>query len=172
MKKITLLLILLFMLSCGTADASPTMAVISTYSSSSWLPPDINKKACAVVDSYLANHYFAVVFDSSKVQDKNDMAKQLAQIEGSNVVLIKLTAFYDPPFTTTRIASDVKEADTMATVLMDYSVYLATTDRCITGRIVQRSIFPDTNLPLETAYSQAVSQALPKLSDALAAILK
>lgn len=172
MKKIALLLILLLSLISSTAAASSNMAVISTYSSSSWLPAEVNKKACTVVDSYLADQYFAVVFDSSKVQDKTELAKHLAQTEGSNVVFIQLTAFYDPPFTTTHIASDAKQTDTVATVLMDYSVYLATSGRCVTGRIVQRSIYHDAIIPLETAYPQAVNQSLPKLNETLTSILK
>lgn len=171
MRKISFLLILLLLLACSTAAASPKMAVISTYSSSSWLPTDINKKACAVVDDYLADHYFAAIFNSSKVQDKKDLAQHIAKTEDSNVVLIQLTAFYDPPYTRTHIISGVKTSDTVATVLMDYSVCLASSDRCITGRIVQRAVYNDAAVPLETAYKEAVRQSLPKLNETLSGII-
>lgn len=113
-----------------------------------------------------------MLLDSSKVQNKNDLAKYLSKIEGSNVVLIQLTAYYDPPFTSTSVASDVKVTDTVTTILIDYSVYLASTDHCVTGRIIQRSIHPDAKIPLEKAYSQAISHALPKLNEKLTGILK
>lgn len=60
MKKVVLSLVLLFMFMCGSASAYPSMAVLSTYSSSSWLPEDINIKACTVVDNYLADKYCAI----------------------------------------------------------------------------------------------------------------
>ncbi|MGI6093234.1 MAG: hypothetical protein GX348_10920 [Veillonellaceae bacterium] len=164
MTRILLLLLLALFLIGQCASASPNLAVISTYSSATWLPADVNKNTCKMVDDYLADRYFAVVFDGSKTVNRKELAKKIGQLDGGCVVLIELQCFYDPPYTKARLASDIKPTDTVATVLMNYSVYMPSQDKWLDDRIVQRTVFRDTVVPLERACQEAVRQALPKLT--------
>lgn len=76
MTRILLLLLLALFLIGQCASASPNLAVISTYSSATWLPADVNKNTCKMVDDYLADRYFAVVFDGSKTVNRKELAKK------------------------------------------------------------------------------------------------
>ncbi|MPM57405.1 hypothetical protein SDC9_104227 [bioreactor metagenome] len=170
-RMVSFVLITLFLI-CSSAIASPKMAVISTYSSASWLPADVSKSTCKMVDDFLADQYFAIVFDGTKTEDRRELARKVSQADGDCTVLIELRCFYDPPYTKARLASDIKPTDTVATVLMDYSVYVALQDKWIDGRIVQRSVFRDTNVPLDIACQEAVQQSLPKLTVKLDSLTK
>lgn len=165
-RKVAIILIGLILIA-SSAFASPALSVISTYSSSSWLPGDINIATCKMVDDYLADYYFAVVFDGEKAQNRKDLGRKISQADGSYVVSVELRSFYDPPYTKARLASDIKPTDTVATLLMDYSLYNAVSDQWVTGRIIQRSVFRDAAVPLDTACYEVVKQAIPKLSDQL-----
>lgn len=171
-RNLAFLLTLSLLFICSTVNAAPAISVISTYSSSTWLPSDVNTTTCKLVDDYLANRYFAVIFDGTKAGDRSELAKKIGQTEGDYAIIVNLTSFYDPPNTTAHLASDVKPSDTVATILLDYSIYLASSDKWITDRIVQRSVFQDTTVPLEKACQEAVKQSLPKLADKLDCVIK
>lgn len=170
-RVITIILITLIIIS-GNVLATPKLSVISTASSALWFPAELNKKTCKIVDDYLADHYFAVVFDGTKTENRKDLAKKIGQAEDGYVIFIDLRNFYDPPYTKARLASDIKSGDTVATILIDYSLYIAPSDKWVTGRVVQRSIFRDSAVPVETACPAAIKQALPKLTEQLDALLK
>lgn len=164
MTRIVSLVVIAILLISSSVLASPKMAVISTYSSASWLPAEVNKTTCKIVDDYLADRYFAVVFDGTKTENRKELARRVGQAEGACAVIIELRCFYDPPYTKARLASDIKPTDTVATVLMDYSVFVASQDRWIDGRIVQRSVFRDTAIPIDIACQEAVRQSFPALT--------
>lgn len=171
MIRILLFILLALFLIGQCASASPKMAVISTYSSASWLPAEVNKDTCKMVDDYLADRYFAIVFDGTKTENRKELAKKISKSEGNATVIIELRCFYDPPYTKARLASDITPTDTVATALMDYSVYVAPQDRWLDGRIVHRSVFRDTAVPLDIACQEAVKQALPQLTLKLDSLL-
>lgn len=110
-KKIGILLLVFLLLQYSYAVAAPKTVMISTSSSSSWLPSAINKTACEIVDHYLMNNYDIGVFDGSKTSDKRAMSKRIGK--GMDyVVYIELTGFYDPPYTTAHLNSNISPADT------------------------------------------------------------
>lgn len=171
-RKIAFFLTLALFFVCSIATANPAISVISTYSSSTWLPADVNNTTCKLVDDYLADRYFAVIFDGTKADDRTELAKKIGQAEGDNAIIVKLTSFYDPPNTTAHLASDIKPTDTVATILLDYSIYLASSDKWVTGRVIQRSVFQDATVSLEKACQEAVKKSLPKLADKLDCVIK
>lgn len=156
---------------CSTAVASPKTVAISAFSSSNWLSTDSNTKACELLDDFLINRYGVILFDGSKTSDKKEMARRIGKSE-DYVISLQLTGFYDPPHTTTHIGPSIKPEDTVAMVLIDYSVYLVSQNRWVTGRVDHRIIYPGKNVPLGNAYTEAVKQALPKLATKLDEIVQ
>lgn len=169
--KCFIALLIIIVLFCSTAAASPKTVAISAFSSSNWLSTDSNTKACEILDDFLINRYGVVLFDGSKTLDKKEMARRIGKSE-DYVVSLQLTGFYDPPNTAAHIGSSVKPEDTVSMVLIDYSVYLVSQNRWITGRVDHRLIYPGKTVPLDIAYTEAVKQALPKLVVKLDEILQ
>lgn len=170
-KKIVVLLLFFMLLYCGSVGANPKTAMISTFSSSSWLPSEANKNACEIVDNYLMNRYDTIVFDGSKAMDKTAMSKRIGKSQ-DYVISIQLSGFYDPPFTTTHLNSNIKAADTVVMVILEYTVYLVASERWITGRIDQQVVYPGATVGLDVAYPDALKQAMPKLANELNTIIK
>lgn len=170
-RKLTCLLVLLILLAAASASANPQVAAVSTYSSATWLPADINQKAGRIVDEYLADRHYAAIFDGSKTDDRKELIKRIGKTDIKYTVSIELIGFYEPPYTSTHFSDTIKPSDTVATVMLNYSIYVSATDRFITGRIDNRKIYPDNKVALEPAYLETVRQALPKLSEQLDAIL-
>jgi len=170
-KKIAILLLFLLLLHCSNAGATPTTIMISTFSASSWLPLEANKNACEIVDSYLMNHYNFGVLDGSKSPDKRAMCKRIGN-NADYVLYIELTGFYDPPYTTAHMSSSIKITDTVAMVLLHYTVYVVALDKWITGSVDQQVVYPGTAIALEVAYPEAVRKAIPKLTNEINTIIK
>lgn len=171
MKKIVVLLLFFMLLYCGSVGANPNTVAISTFSSASWLPAEANKNACEIVDNYLMNRYETIVFDGSKATDKIAMSKHIGKGQ-DYVISIQLSGFYDPPFTTTHLSSNIKAADTVAMVMLEYTVYQVASEKWISGRVDQRVVYPGTTVILDAAYSDALKQAMPKLINELDTIIK
>lgn len=170
-RKLIFLLIIIILLAATSASANPQLAVVSTYSSSTWLPADINQKAGRIVDEYLADRHYAAIFDGSKSDDRKELINRIGKTDVEYTISIELTGFYEPPYTSTHFSANIKPSDTVATVLLNYSIYVSSTNRFITGRIDNRKIYPNTTVAQETAYLETVRQALPKLSEQLDALL-
>jgi hypothetical protein len=163
---------LIWALAAGGAAASPRTAVITSSSTATWLPAEVNQKACETMDNYLVDRYEAIYFDGRKAADKKEMARRIGPGFADYVIVVSLSGFYDPPFTSGRLASDVKPADTVATALVDYAVYVTAADRWITGRVYHRAVYAGAAVPQAKACLDALGQTLPLLADKLAAVVK
>lgn len=171
-KLVLWVAVLLLLVGVGGAAASPRPAIISTYSVASWLPAEVDKKACEIIDDGLMASYDAILFDGSKTADKKEMAKHIGPAFADYVISVQHTGFYDPPHTAAHLSSDVKPDDTVATVILDYSVYVTAADKWVTGRVYQRVVFVSATVPREAACLVATRQVVPKLREKLGALVK